>query len=501
MEGLLDQADALILAAGDDGPDRPNFEIPEELVHLTIPNPDCLEILEDPNKGKGWFSRTNIAAGTVIMISKPIAMALDLEYVEPDQKDEDDQKNHSCRDAYGGAVGNNDDDVDTMDDSENPEEPQDSRVNELLVLEILQSIVANPSLWLEKLSKLYPRDAVDINASPVWISKDDEIFYQFESIINQIENHVPQLKGKSKEISQRLPLIIRYNVLSIETCPEMLSYPGPQGHFPLSGAGLYYWPSFFNHDAKPNVSRYAVGDIMWFVANQDIPAGEELCISYLEHDVLCENSHRRNCMLTLDFKEDEDTDQIIFGGDDGPDTPVVDSDVQNELMGMNPLERLEAIDQLLQQAAGEALPEEEIVADGEDNRMDAHGTAWFECDVNNLRILKAISLDGLAQHRQALEIWEQCVQFSETKMPPNDEHSIVMRVQAAICAMYMKDENRARQHASIALHRHDTMYGGGIRRFRRRFRHDFRLNLRPDSGIGHGHSMEDVLWPDANIDM
>jgi hypothetical protein len=499
MEALLDLADALIVAAGDDGPERPNFEIPEELVHLVTPNPDCLEILEDPNKGKGWFSRMNIAAGTVIIISKPIAMALDLEYVGPDQEDEDDDEIISSGNG-GRVIGGDHEDVNAMEDSENPEEPQESRVNELLVLEILQSIITDPSLWLEQLSKLYPREAVDIAASPVWISKDDEIFSQFETIISQIDKQVPQLKGKSMEISQRLPLIIRYNVLSIETCPEMLSYPGPQGHFPLSGAGLYFWPSFFNHDAKPNVSRYAVGDIMWFVANQDVPAGRELCISYLEHDVLCENSHRRNCMLTLDFKEDEDADHIINGGDDGPDTPVVDSDVQNELMGMNPLERLESIDQLLQQAAGEALPEEEIVADGED-RMDAHGTAWFECDLNNLRILKAISLDGLAQHRQALEIWEQCVQFSETKMPPNDEHSIVMRVQAAICSMHLKDENRARQHAAVALLRHNTMYGGGILRFRRRFRHDFRLNLRPDTGAGLGQSMEDILWPDASIEM
>jgi hypothetical protein len=281
MEGLLDQADALVLSAGEDGPDRPNFVIPEELTNLTTPKGDGLEMRENPNKGKGWFSKTGIPAGSTILVCKALVCALDLEYIAGDEEDgnieDDDEDNH-------------------MD-----QEDEASTVNELLVLDLLQKVLDNPSIWLEQLTNLYPREEVDIKTSPVWISKDDEVFSQFEAMIEQIEN-VPALIGKSKEISKRLPLIIRYNVLSIETCPELLSHPGQNGHHPLSGVGLYYWPSFFNHDSRPNVSRYAVGDIMWFVANQDVMAGQELCISYLEQDILCENSYRRNCMLTLDFK-------------------------------------------------------------------------------------------------------------------------------------------------------------------------------------------------------
>jgi hypothetical protein len=353
---------------------------------------------------------------------------------------------------------------------------------------------------------LYPRDAVDIEASPVWISKDDDLFAQFETMIKRIDT-VSTLMGKSKEISRRLPLIVRYNVLSIETCPELLSHPGPNGHAPLSGVGLFYWPSFFNHDARPNVSRYAVGNITWFVVNQNIAVGQELCISYVEHDVLCESPHRRNLMLTLDFKEDEDVNRTQRGGfipstkvhDDGPDSPVVDSDVQNELMAINPFERLEAIDQLMQQAAGEALPEGERGNDlGNDDDMDAHGEAWFQCDLQNLRILKAITLEAMGLSAKALPIWDECVAFTETRMPPNDETSIVMRVQAALCSLSLKLEGVARQHASIALHRHNLMFGGGVRRFRRRFRHEFRLNLRPESTEMKGQSMEDFLWPYNN---
>ncbi|KAG7361079.1 SET methyltransferase domain containing protein [Nitzschia inconspicua] len=465
METLLDQADALIKAADpDDGPERPSFDIPESLLPLTTPNGDVLEIRENPSKGRGWFAKQPIPAGTVLFVAKPIAMALDMEYVGPDQ--------------------NNDEDADEefMEEYENQEE-QGSTVNELLVLEVLQSIFSNPSIWTEQVSLLYPRDSVDIEASPVWISRDDSIFGQYEALIEQLET-VPALQGKSKEISQRLPLIIRYNVLSIETCPELLSHPGPNGHAPLSGVGLYHWPSFFNHDGRPNVSRY------------------------LEHDILCESPQRRNLMLRMDFKEDDEG--VLKGGalpgpsaeSDGPDAPVVDDDVQNELMGMNTFERLEAIDQLMQQAAGEALPEGEGEdLQGNEDDMEAHGEAWFECDLQNLRILKAITLEAMGLSDKALSIWEECVRFTETQMPPNDETSIVMRVQAALCSLHLKQETVARHHASVALQRHHLIFGGGVGRFRRRYRQEFLLNLRPadstttSSGVNGGVSMEEFLWP------
>lgn len=232
---------------------------------------------------------------------------------------------------------------------------------------------------------------------------------------------------------------------------------------------------------------------MWFVANKNIAAGQELCLSYLEQDVLCENSYRRNCMLTLDFKEDEDPDLVLAAENDdgGPSYPVVDDDVQNELMAMNPFERLEAIDELMQQAVGETLPTEECVVE-DDDRMDANGSAWFQCDLQNLRILKAITLEGSGQSEKALQMWEECVEFTDTKMPPNDENSIVMRVQAAMCAINLNKESLARNHAAIALQKHNLMFGGGVRRFRRRYRQDFRLNLRLNSGH---ESFEATLWP------
>jgi hypothetical protein len=470
MESLLDQADALVLTAGDEGePERPYFDIPEEYAPHMAPF-ELLQLSENPNKGKGWFSKHDIPAGTTLMVAKPVAMALHWEW-------------------GGGAEETGSVDQGSMEeDSESAPEPPESQINELLVLEVLQKIKESPSLWFDMIATLYPRDPVDVQASPVWISKDDALFVQFEAIIQELDQ-LPELHGRAKEISQRLPLIIRYNVLSMETCPELLCYPGPTGHSCLSGVGLYHLPSFFNHDARPNASRYAVGDIMWFVANQDIPTGSEVCISYLEHDVLCESASRRNLMLTLDFKENEDS-----GPDhqEGPEFPVIDSEVQNELMTMVPYERLESIEQLIQQAAGEALPEGEQL---EVDDMDAGAGPWYECDLHNLRILKAITLDGIGQSQQALPVWEECVQFTETKMPPNDESSVVLHVQAALCSWHNKEEDRARQHAMFALNVHNLLFGGGVSRFRRRYRKEFCLSLRPNSSDDSGPSVEDILWP------
>ena len=82
------------------------------------------------------------------------------------------------------------------------------------------------------------------------------------------------------------------------------------GFSSLSGVGLYHWPSFFNHSPRPNVSRYAIGDVMFFVTNQDVAQGHELCISYIEHDVLCEGAKRRNAMLSMNFN-DANEDELL----------------------------------------------------------------------------------------------------------------------------------------------------------------------------------------------
>jgi hypothetical protein len=451
MEELLEMADALV-AGNPDEPPRPDFPIPETLrTELLM---DCKE----GKKGRGWFARQPIAAGTVLMVDKPLAMVMDW------------QESTQVTDG------------DNFDEGDEEEEEGASILNDLLLLELLKAIQQDPSLWTDKLLNLYPRDNETAASLPVWLCKDDSLFCSIEAQIQQLSKHF----ADAKEIAKRLPLVVRYNVLSIETCPELLMYPGPAGHSSLSGTGLYYLPSFFNHDSKPNASRWAVGDVMWFVANQDIASGQEICISYLEHDVLCESPARRTIMIDMDFTEGEESEEE----EDGSLFPVVDSEVQNELMAMNPLERLGAIKGLMEQATGESRPSEEMQED--QDATEVTGPGWFQCDAHNLRIIEAITLDGLGQSEEALKVWEQCVAFTETLLAPNDESSVVMRVQAALCAKHAENAAAASAHAAAAIQTHNLIFGGGISRFRRRYERELKMKLRPDSDAT---ADADALWP------
>lgn len=466
MEALLDQADALVRAASA-GEERlrPELDVPEEYGASTVVTDGCrnsyMVLQEEFWKGRGWFAATDIPAGTLLLVAKPIAMVMDW------QDDE------------------NDCEQDDMEEED--EEDKEPRLNEWLLLEILQKLRAEPTLWKDKLSTLFPRENKDLSTLPAWVCHNDEVFLQVESLLTALE----QQGLPSKEIAKRLPLILRYNILSMETCAELLSYPGPDGHSSLAGVGLYHWPSFFNHSAKPNVARWCVGDVMGFVTNQAVRAGTELCISYIEHDVLCEPAWRRNQLLAMDFIESADdntNDNEQYR--QGPDMPVVDSDVQNELMSMDPFERLSAIDNLMLQAVGEKRPEEAELPEGS---METDGVPWFQCDVHNLRILKAITLDGLGQAGEALQLWQECVAFVEQQLPPLDESLVVLHAQAALCAWHAENAIVARQHAASALETHRILFGGGVPRFRRRLDRDLKLSLRPLTGDASAPA--DSLWP------
>ena len=186
-------------------------------------------------------------------------------------------------------------------------------------------------------------------------------------------------------------------------------------------------------------------------------------------------------MLSMNFNdagEGEDPDPSAEEAS-GPQYPVVDPELQNELMGMDPFERLTSIDELMAQATGSKLPEEEMAADEDEDAMEASGSPWFHCDVQNLRILKAITLESLGQSQEALSQWEECVAFVENTLPPLDENGIVVRAQAALCALQCGAHTQARQHADAALRTHNLLFGGGPARFRRRLHSDFQLKFRP----------------------
>ena len=83
MEKLLDAADAL-LAANPEEPPRPDLNLPEEFLAR---DKDLME-LKEGSKGRGWFALKSIAAGTVLMVDKPLAMVMDWQdSVEDEEQD------------------------------------------------------------------------------------------------------------------------------------------------------------------------------------------------------------------------------------------------------------------------------------------------------------------------------------------------------------------------------------------------------------------------------
>jgi len=65
---------------------------------------------------------------------------------------------------------------------------------------------------------------------------------------------------------------------------------------------------------------------------------------------------------------------------------------------------------------------------------------YYQCDKHQLHILRAIALDSLGRSAEALRDWEKCVEFAVETFPPVDETTIALRVQLALCARSLANE-------------------------------------------------------------
>ena len=394
LSHIQDLADA---SAKEDCP-TPDFPIPAD---CDTTGETSMEIRDTENKGKGFYATQDIEAGSTLLGAKPLAMVMGWEEEEEEDEMEDDESME-------------------MDDGI----MRGSKRNGMLILRTAKAMKETPSLWFDQINNLFPRkeNSTDL---PIWMCDDAVTGMEVEDAVNGLAE-IKEFSDEPnlvEEIRQRLPFIIRYNCLSVETAPELFVHPNQPGggHLTLSGTGLYYYPSYFNHSHKPNVTRYAIGDVQFFVTNQDVKSGDELCISYIESEHLCENPELRSNLLDMDFKEtseEDDDDQKKNAGKPQKATayPVVDVDMQDELMSMHPLERLDEIKGLLQEATSD---DTSATMDGEGEELH-----WFKCDVQQLRILLALTYDSLGQSSKALEEWEHCLSFAKEKLPPGKQATI-----------------------------------------------------------------------------
>ncbi len=179
--------------------------------------------------------------------------------------------------------------------------------------------------------------------------------------------------------------------------------------------------------------------------------------------------------------------------------PLIDCDLQSELMSTPPLERLELLQELLDASMATA---------NNDSREQSNDD-YYQWDKHQLRILHAITLDNLGRSADSLRQWEKCVGFAVENFPPLDENTIALRVQLALCARSLvvqksnvknqqaeKNKQRknqengdcgvidvevediARENAKEALRMHDLLFGGGKKRFLKRYEKEFLVKMR-----------------------
>ena len=501
---------------------------------------EFMKIKNVRKKGKGFRTKKDLKAGTCLLVAKPLGIIMGWEEDEFDDEsrieDEDDNNvdddivdDDYTKDDEMNAV---DDEIEqksntipptssTKEDNNNQDKDEDlnseqdllqsNQRNGVLTIKILKAIQQNPSLWFDQISNLFPRKSHYLESLlPLWVCEDAKTGLEFEQTVKELES-IPAFQTDDdddeddehniiEEIRQRLPLIVRYNCLSIETSPELFVYPDQTkgGHVSLSATGLYYEPSYFNHSHHPNVSRWCIGDIMFFVLNQDVDAGMELCISYIESELLCEDAKTRSRLLEMDFDDNDDNDVKMddIGNDDDDEDdgdedemegPVINLDIQDELMSMHPLNRLDEINRLLRQSIGS--PNKDDILDEEENEL-----VWYQCDTHRLRTILALTLDSLGQSSKALVEWKKCVEFTQRNLPPADEAGIALCVQTALCAHVCGEEGMAREYAKIALENHDLIFGGGVEFFQRRYMHEMKLTLRQGKKALVGKEAFETLW-------
>ena len=186
MEGLLDAAGAIAAAAPNGQVHQVDLLIPNE--YLNVPTDDLLEVRPTRTKGKGIFARTDIAPGTMLMVAKPVALAFDWEddTIEVDVPEDEQMEDE---DGEGG-------------DEDEP------RLNEVLLIRLLEKLKDDPGLWERSLAMLFPRDANDLASLPAWVPREDDVFEKVETTVQELQK-IPDMEETAKEISRRLPHIIR----------------------------------------------------------------------------------------------------------------------------------------------------------------------------------------------------------------------------------------------------------------------------------------------------
>ena len=389
----------------------------------------AMEIVERAGRGRGWIATADIPAGRTVLCESPLAYSMDWE-----------------ADALQSEALN----VDSAS----------------LILALAQELGGKRGPQLMK--QLQTLSPLPSDPGKEWTCDDPQLATKVEQSLKR----VPKLSPRERA---RLKRVVRANSIGIYTNSEQLCYP--EQFVQLSGVALYLNGSLFNHDCRPNTTRFNVGAIAVFRTNRLVRKGEELCISYIESDILCEPASLRNLELGgRDFKV-RDPGGSDFDSDSEDDADQmeepelyrkIDEEAQDALLGLDPPARLENIALLL---------EDTETAD-----------SFIRADRKELSLLQAVACTQLGYFSTALAHWEDCIAFASVHCPPHDECLVCYSVHAAIVALASDQVESATAHMRTASKTHAVAFGGGPSFLRMRYSKEVEI-----FGRGNGNRLWQML--------
>jgi len=381
-------------------------------------------ILQDADgKGRGWFAKENIPPGTIVLLERPLVAVLDTEY--------NDQPWGFCSSADSAALS----------------------------IELAKCF--SQSLQ-DLLSDMHPRKLSQIVASDDINSDEDDDEAAAQALDEAVPEAWSQVDGIDEPTMMRLKQVVKLNSLGFYTNSEQICHHNTFSC--MTGTGLFALGSGFNHSCDPNVARLSFGDITAFVTSCSVDVGAELCISYIESELLCAPISLRRQSLNRDFICScrkclaESSDQ----GSEATNSNRylhVNSQVQAELSSLPPAERVEAVDAALR---GEMGDDDEENGESEE---ESGSPILLGKDSQELRVVQAVALMQLQEYRRAIGVWRQLAAFACFHCPKFDESLAVYATQAALCAIACNDES-APAYVSRALVAHRISSGVSLYRWR-----------------------------------
>ncbi|KAF4660692.1 hypothetical protein FOL47_007060 [Perkinsus chesapeaki] len=191
----------------------------------------------------------------------------------------------------------------------------------------------------------------------------------------------------------------RLNSMGFYTFPELVNSYEDHNRY-LTGTAVYPVASMFNHSCTPNVSRASLGDLTWFRTTTKIKCGEDLTISYIGTDLLCEPKAVRQKHLARDF-----CCQCPACRSEGEDsTEIMQFSLQDrlELKMLEPIERLDQTAKLLE--------------------SQDEGQRFLAKDCTYIMTERCRSFTDIGEYQAAADQWGSVLAFCQQHLPARDPY-------------------------------------------------------------------------------